>query len=121
MPEQGLGFFSFSTDSAAWRATKGVIGCSQDEPPPLKDIRWGLAATTGAISWLHLDSNGFSTYVDVRTGSKWWIVLRRKGESHDFESISDINAFFDGTYDVEEPNDDKWDLEAVILRPRTRL
>jgi hypothetical protein len=121
MPEQGMGFLKFSTDSAAWRATKGTKGCSQEETPPLASIRWGLAATAGALSWIHLDSNGFNTYVDVKAGYKWWIVLRRKGEVYYFESISEVDAFFDGNYDVDKPNDGKWDLEAVLLPPGTRL
>jgi hypothetical protein len=121
MPEQGLGMWPFSTDSAAWRATKGEIGCAQDEVPPLADIRWGIAATTGALSWLHLDSNGFGTYIDTKAGLKWWIVLRRKGDEHRFESISEVGYFFDGEYREDEPNEEKWDLEAVLLPPRTRL
>jgi hypothetical protein len=121
MSEQGLGFWPFSTDSAAWRATKGAKGCSQEETPPLASIRWGLAATAGALSWIHLDSNGFPTYIDIKAGFKWWIVLRRKGEAHFFESVSDVFGFFEGNYDVDKPNHDKWDLEAVLLPPGTRL
>jgi hypothetical protein len=121
MPEQGMGMLPFSTDSAAWKATKGAVGCGQEEAPPLADFRWGLAATTGALSWLHMDSNGFGTYVDTKAGRKWWIILRRKGHGHNFESYSEVKAFFSGKYQVDEPNFDEWDLEAVILSPGTRL
>lgn len=121
MPEAGMGQFPFSTDSMAWKCTKGAAGFEQEKPPPLGDFRWGLAATTGALSWWHIDSNGFGTYVDTKAGLKWWIVARRKGHAHRFETISEMGTFCDKGYEVDEPNAEKWDLEAVILPPRTRL
>ena len=68
-------------DSAAWNGTKGTANCGDDKALPLGDIRWGIAATTGALHWWHLDSEGFGTYIDTRAGLKWWIVGRRKGDS----------------------------------------
>ena len=121
MPELGLCFWKFSTHSAAWIATKEVTDCPKRDTPPLSSIRWGLAATTGTLSWLHLDSSSFCTYVDTKAGFRWWIILRRKGEVHCFESISKVEAFFDGLYEVDCPNNDKWDVEAVLLPPGTRL
>jgi len=116
-----MGMLPFSTDSAAWMCTKGAAGCSQEQAPPLADFRWGLAATAGAISWWHVDSNGFGTYIDAKAGRKWIIVGRRKGHGHNFESFSEVDLFFSEGYELDEPNQEKWDLEAVILPPRTRL
>jgi hypothetical protein len=121
MPEVGMGWWPFSTDSAAWKATKGSLGCSHEEAPPLKSFRWGLAATTGALSWLHIDSNGLGTYIDPKAGKKWWIVLKRKGTGRDFGSCSDAEAFFSGKYEVDTADEEGWDFEAVVLVPGTRL
>jgi hypothetical protein len=121
MPEEGMGLFPFSTDSTAWKCTKGAAGFEQEASPPLADFRWGLAATAGALSWWHVDSNGLGTYVDTKAGLKWWIVGRRKGHGHGFESISEVDTFCDEEYEFDEPNTEKWDVEAVILPPRTRL
>lgn len=121
MPEEGMGRLAFSTDSTAWKATKGALGCSYEEAPPMGDIRWGLAATAGALSWIHIDSNGLGTYVDVKAGKKWWIVLKRKGEGRDFKSCSDGEGFFGGDYNVDEPNLNDWEFEAIVLTPGTRL
>lgn len=121
MPEEGLGKLPFSTDSAAWKVTKGAVGYLQGEMPPLADFRWGLAATAGALTWLHLDSHGFGTYVDTKAGSKWWIVLRRKGDRHRVISCSEPHVFFSGKYEVEEPDTEEWELEAVVLSAGTRL
>jgi hypothetical protein len=117
-----MGRWPFSTDSAAWKATKGMLSCSTENNPPMADFRWGLAATTGALSWIHLDSNGLGTYIDLRAGKKVWIVLKRKGDNfRNFESCSDAEPFFSGVHNVDEPNVKYWDLEAVVLAPGTRL
>ena len=116
-PEEGLGHHRFSTDSVAWRATKGRRGSSDAEAPPLADVRWGLAATKGAVHWWHIDSDGFGTYLDVVTGKKWWIVAKEKNNAPTFGSTS----LFLGEYELEEPNVDLWDLEAILLQPGTRL
>jgi hypothetical protein len=121
MPEQGLGTLPFSTDSAAWNGTKGAADCRGDKAPPLGDIRWGIAATTGAIHWWHIDSDGFGTYLDVKAGLKLWVVATRKDRS--FHSFGEISTYLqeEHRYEAEGPNLDRWDLEAVVLQPGTRL
>jgi hypothetical protein len=120
MPERGLGDFKFSTDSAAWTCTKGAANCSAEQVPPLADIRWGFAATAGALHWWRLASNGFGSYFDVKAGLQWCIV-GRPGHGHEFESFSDVSTFLAGRYSEKEPNVKHWVLEAVILPPCTRL
>jgi len=87
-----------------------------------------LAATTGALHWWHIDSDGFGTYIDVKTGLKWWIVAKPKktisfqGSSHyDFSEFASTDLFTQSEYEVEAPSTSIWDLEAVLLSPGTRL
>ena len=117
MPEEGLGHHRCSTDSVAWRATKGRSGSSEYESPPLADIRWGLAATKGAVHWWHIDSDGFATYIDVVAGYKWWIVAKEKDTGLSLGHTS----IFSADYQLEEPNNGLWDVEAILLEPGTRL
>ena len=125
MPEEGLGTNPFSTDSVAWRGTKGWRDCDEMVLPPTADIRWGLAATTGALHWWHIDSDGFGTYIDVKAGMKWWIVARPKDStrlSHqDFTQFARTDIFMTSDYRMEEPCKSMWNLEAVLLTPGTRL
>jgi hypothetical protein len=80
-----------------------------------------LAATSGALHWIHIDSDGFATYIDVQTGGKLWIIARPKLSSgKGYNDFSQLNLFLDG-FDISDPCDDKWDLEAVFLRKGTRL
>jgi len=52
-----------------------------DVPPPLNDVKWGIAGGQNALSWPHVDACGFGTVVVVTTGGKYWILMREKRES----------------------------------------
>ena len=71
----------------------------------------------------NIDSNGFAIYLDPKSGAMFVIVGRRKfdgvGGSH-LENFSEVDIFLN-KFEAELPNADRWDLEAVILTPRTRL
>ncbi|KAF8881118.1 hypothetical protein BD779DRAFT_1675606 [Infundibulicybe gibba] len=111
---------SFTSDLWARWATKELHDCGSHLPLPADDIRWGLAATSGATHWFHIDSDGFGTFIDVQTGGKLWIVARPKpGESNaDFARIDLLHS---SGFDISKPNADQWDLEAVFLQRGTRL
>jgi hypothetical protein len=96
----------FSTDLVAWEMACRAI------PPPIGDIRWGLAATAGARSWFHMDSNGFNTFVDVKCGNKAWMCIRDK--SGDFKLT---DAFKD--FELDDAGD--YQIEVILLTPGTRL
>ena len=96
----------FLTDLVAWEMVSRVI------PPPIGDIQWGLAATAGARTWFHMDSNGFNTFIDVKCGYKAWMCIHDK--SGDFELI---NAFKD--FDLDDAGD--YQIEVILLTPGTRL
>lgn len=115
----GMGLAPFSTDSAAWDVTRGAAGYSMENERPSANFRWGLGATSGAISWWRVDSNGCGTYIDTKAGTKWWMVARRKGSK--VQSFAEVMEFFESIYDADGQSKEIWDLEAVILPPRTRL
>jgi hypothetical protein len=127
MPEEGLGANPFSTDSVAWCGTKGWRDCNDLELPPTADIRWGLAATAGALHWWHIDSDGFGTYIDVKTGMKWWIVARPKQATlqrlchEDYAQFARTDLFSTSDFQLEDPCTSVWDVEAVLLTPGSRL
>ncbi|KAF8878615.1 hypothetical protein BD779DRAFT_1474695 [Infundibulicybe gibba] len=111
---------SFTSDLWARWATRELHDCGSHLPLPADDIRWGLAATSGATHWFHIDSDGFGTFIDVQTGGKLWIVARPKpGESNaDFARIDLLHS---SGFDISKPNAYQWDLEAVFLQRGTRL
>ena len=108
---------SFSSDLAAFGATVDLPMCGRSISFPMASTRWGLAATSGAHHLWHIDCDGFCTYIDTQTGAKWWIVAKSKDGSTHFSHPT----VFTEAYDISSANEEKWDLEAVLLRPGSRL
>lgn len=74
---------------------------------------WGTAATRNAVSWFHCDDAGLATSVWVQTGSKWWVMGRRKKESHLWDEMSHVDTFSE--WEVKTIDGTLWELEAVHL------
>lgn len=81
------------------------------EKYPLDTMRWGLAATAGAYHHWHIDVNGMATWFLIRCGVKIIIIAREKAPG-DFSSPT----LFKGM-NLISAKQDKWDVEAVVLRP----
>jgi hypothetical protein len=109
---------TFSSDVEAWLATEGLPYCDQEALFPTADMRWGLAATKGARHWIHIDSDGMGTIVDVLCGARWWLLFT-PAEEYDLTNFGDIDQFFH-QFDVTKPPA-HWDVEAVYLQPGIRL
>lgn len=100
-----------STDRLAWDATT-VLHDKDSELYPIRDMSWGLGATAGAYTWWHIDSNGTLAKMEVKCGEKIWIFLF--DEHGDFLRTC---AFED--FQLDDPG--KYRIEAILLRPGTRL
>jgi hypothetical protein len=64
-------------------------------------MRWGLAATKGARHWIHIDSDGLATNVDVLCGIRWWLLFT-PSETFDLTNFGDLDQFF-FEFDVTHP------------------
>ena len=109
---------TFSSDIEAWLVTEGLPYCDHEAVYPTPDMRWGLAATKGARHWIHVDSDGLGTIVDVLCGGRWWLLFT-PSKNFDLTNFGDIDHFF-FDFDVTNPPD-HWDVEAVYLQPGVRL
>lgn len=136
LPLSGAPPSQMSTEIEAWRLTEGELFCPSELQFPVGDMRWGLAATTGARHWLHIDSDGFGTYIDVQTGQKWWIVFNppANGDKRAFGNIEqflhqfDTNAEEGSIWDIDDDDSDtdsdedrQWIAEAICLSEGSRL
>jgi hypothetical protein len=107
---------SIASDLEVFHSTVDLPMCARTVLFPVTSTRWGLAATSGAHHLWHIDCNGFCTYIDTQTGQKWWIVARPKNSS-DFS----CTGLFTDQFRIDAANLNKWDLEAVLLLPGSRL
>jgi len=72
----------------------------------------GTAATAGACTWFHIDSNGLGASILLKCGLKIWIFLR-----DDEGKVCVINCFQD--FELDEANG--YQLEVIVPRPGTRM
>jgi hypothetical protein len=107
-----------ASDIAAWKATMNAPFCKKKVQFPLHESRWGLAVTRGAQHMWHTDADGVCTSIEVKAGSKWWVVARQQGENKDFvDLVHKENWHFEPT----SANEDLWETEAILLLPGTML
>lgn len=121
LPELPHPPLAMSSDMVAWNE---ILNDSQPQfPTPA--TRWGLAATAGAHHRMHTDANSFSTYIQVKTGMKLWIVACPKGS--DFANFADfLNIIhFHDSDGLDNPDlsdyKDQYRLEAMLLLPGSQL
>ena len=110
---------SYATDVIAWDYLRGKPYCGNfTNPYPTAHMRWGLAGTAHALTFLHIDSDGYSTFLRVVTGKKVWGILR---EAPNVE-LSSINVFLDEHFLLDKIIDEaSFGLETIVLRPGDTL
>jgi hypothetical protein len=110
-------FRSLASHEVAWQETRGRPGyCIQQ--PLADDLSWGTAATNATTSWLHQDDDGFATAVTVKTGAKWWVVMKPRKDAHPDDPLGNLRTSkaYPADWDVNQ-NSGKgvFDAEAVLL------
>lgn len=105
------GYLDVATDAHSVNAVIRLV-----EVQDMGDVKnWATAGTGGALSWFHKDDDGFSTGVSVQTGTKLWVLARRKNKDPRADEMSDVTTF-EG-WQVETIDPTLWELEAVHLDP----
>ncbi|KAF9529560.1 hypothetical protein CPB83DRAFT_852312 [Crepidotus variabilis] len=98
----------------AWKNTSGTV-YPREAAMPLSDVHWGLAATGGAMSLWHIDSDGLGTTIDVRVGEKLWIV-----GSDEEDKFNRLGLLLSDTFDLDVPPQ-SFATKAILLTANTRL
>ena len=81
-------------------------------------MRWGLAGTANTVTFAHIDSDGFSTFVQVMAGRKVWGIYCQASEL----PLSSINAFLHKDFMLDNLVDGaKYGFEAIVLCPGDQL
>jgi hypothetical protein len=108
---------SIGSNYVAWKCTNAMPGILNEFPA--SSSKWGLAATAGAYHGFHIDCDGFATYIDCISGSKWWVIARpvEKTNFIKFTKIIDLLEYVR----TEGEEGGNYILEAVLLTPGTRL
>ena len=111
---------SYATDMVAWDYLRGKAHCGAITTPyPTEHMRWGLAGTAHAVTYLHIDSDGFATFVQAMCGKKVWAVFHPPPGV----PLSSIDYFNNSElFDLDDiPLWAQFGLEAIVLRPGDAL
>ena len=94
-----------------------------DIDPPQNDIKWGITGGKNALSWPHIDANGFATAVVVTTGAKYWILMREKRGLDVPPSLGNLSTMhaFPKTWHPSTFEKDLHEYEALHLTAGTVL
>jgi hypothetical protein len=85
--------------------------------PDLKpQMEWSLVGSRGAVSPLHVDSEGFGTVVVVLEGSKYWIVATRFGDDEIISSLSSLGPNWNPYFINDGDNAERFRFEGVHLQ-----
>jgi hypothetical protein len=107
-----------ASDILAWKATMNTSFCKKTVQFPLHDWRWGLAATTSAQHVWHMDADGVCTSIEVKAGSKWWVVAKQKAENKDFVDLAHEENWH---FEPYSSNECLSEAEGILLLPGTML
>ncbi|KAF9058030.1 hypothetical protein BJ165DRAFT_1521354 [Panaeolus papilionaceus] len=106
-----------SSDYVSWEAmTEAFGGIYNFMVYPIGDVSWYLTGLRGALTFFHLDSDGFCTGVNVEYGKKLWGVMIPKSPLGHYNTFSLTKDTFSLDEISEESND--FDIELVVLRPQ---
>ena len=87
-----------------------------DVPKLKKNMEWSLIGTRGAISPIHVDSDGLGTVVVVLEGSKYWIVMTKFGEEDIISSFDSLSPSWNPYAINEDVDTDRFCFEGVHLQ-----
>jgi hypothetical protein len=91
--------------------------------PPQNDLKWGITASQNALSWPHVDANGLATTVTVTTGSKYWIMMKKRRSSNAVPGLGDLATLeaFPKSWHPSRFERDMNEYEAIYLTAGTSL
>ncbi|KAF8067962.1 hypothetical protein FPV67DRAFT_1449541 [Lyophyllum atratum] len=107
----------FSSDWAVWQQVQGEAYCRSTDLYPIPDLRWSIASTGSAYHFWHVDANGLVTFVKLECGKKlWYIAVPKDGDFTTFMQPDLLTKI-----ELDESNQDLWDVYVIVLHPGTTL
>src|ERR1700677_4017263 len=104
------------------QATHGMASLP-DMNPLTDETCWGTAALRHAMSWSHIDDEGFGTVVTNMVGSKYWALARQCRDSPEGSKEGDVGnkLAFGKTIHPWSASDQDLEHEGMLLTPSTVL
>lgn len=110
---------SIASDLVGWYHTRGAQSNAMlSSAYPESNMYWGLAGTKDTLTFMHIDSDGVATGVEVKCGSKVWGVYKER----EGQPLSSSATLLDPHFLLDEVlARSNYDIEAVVLQPTDML
>lgn len=120
LPLAGLDRTTFASEIHALHETLNCIGWKPGMPTYNSEFRWAIIAIMGAFHGFHIDSDGSGSFLEGIYGAKLWMLSRPAPGKQEIADFSNINTFLQERFDFDNIPEG-WIIEAVILKPGTKL
>jgi hypothetical protein len=87
-----------------------------DVPDIKAKMEWSLVGSKGAVSPLHVDSEGFGTVIVVLEGSKYWVVVTRFGDQESISSVDSLGPAWNPYFVNDGDNSARFRFEGLHLQ-----
>ncbi|KIM35727.1 hypothetical protein M413DRAFT_32284 [Hebeloma cylindrosporum] len=105
----------FATDLLAWRETRSLTYCKEEDNSMFNILRWNEFSNTNAIQGWRLIPHGFGAFFDVRAGAQWIFIAGPACSPFNPDIFADLELFIDGPEGSKIINPKLTQPEAMLL------
>jgi hypothetical protein len=109
-------FGSVASHEVAQSRVPSDYATAFDVPMVKNLMEWCLIGGRGAISPLHVDSDGMGTVVAVLEGSKYWVLATRLGDEDTMSSVDSLGPGWNPYFVNDGENINRFRFEAIHLQ-----
>ena len=127
-PSDVVHHFPFTTEYLAWRETRSLAYCKEEDDFPMRLLRWNDFSNTDAMQWWRMVPHGFGMYFDVHEGSQWIAIAAPRPPTidpncspFDPDLLATPEIFLPDFVPTEPLNRELIHPEAMLLTVGTRM
>jgi hypothetical protein len=115
-PSDSMEQLPFTTDYLAWRETRSLAYCKEEEYSTIGALGWNDYENANAIQQWTLVPHGFGLHLEIRAGSKWIIIGSPAQLPFDPEHFATSDMFLPEFVMTQKTNQLFIHPEAILLR-----
>jgi hypothetical protein len=110
----------FTTEYLAWRETRSLTYCKEEDNSMIGLLRWNDFSNADAVQSWRLVPHGFGAFFDVHAGSQWMAVSAPLCSPFDPSTLATPDIF-SPEFSPDCLNDELIYPEAILLTEGTRM
>lgn len=111
----------FASEYLAWRETRSLAYCKEEEYSTIAMMRWNDYENANALQQWTLVPHGFGLYMEIRAGSKWIIIGSPADFPFDSRHYAPSTVFLPDFVEERKLNELIMHPEAILLTQGMRM